>query len=54
MIVRFDNSFVKALEKIKDKTTLKRIELTIKKAENADSFEKLTNTKKLIGFTVYL
>jgi mRNA interferase RelE/StbE len=53
MIVRFDNSFVKALEKIKDKTTLKRIELTIKKAENADSFENLTNTKKLIGFTVY-
>jgi mRNA interferase RelE/StbE len=53
MIVRFDKSFDKALDKIKDKTILKRIESTIQKAELAKNIEQLSNTKKLIGFTVY-
>jgi hypothetical protein len=35
MIVRFYNSFYKALDKIKDKTKQKRIESTIQKAELA-------------------
>lgn len=53
MIVRFDRSFLKALDKIKDQNTLKRIEAVILKAEAIDGFEKLSNTKKLIGFTNY-
>lgn len=53
MIVRFDKSFVKALDKVKDKTVLKRIESTIHKAELAESIDQLSNIKKLIGFTVY-
>ena len=53
MIVRFDKSFSKALDKIKDKNILQRIESVIQKAEEIDSFEQLSNTKKLIGFTVY-
>jgi mRNA interferase RelE/StbE len=53
MIVRFDNSFIKALDKIKDKTILKRIESVIQKAEEAETLEQISNTKKLIGFTVY-
>jgi mRNA interferase RelE/StbE len=53
MIVRFDKSFIKALDKIKDKIVLKRIESIIQKAEEADNLEKLSNTKKLIGFNVY-
>jgi len=53
MIVKFDKSFSKALNKIKDKTILKRIEAVIQKAEEADRFEQLSNTKKLIGFTAY-
>jgi mRNA interferase RelE/StbE len=53
MIVRFDKSFSKALDKIKDKNILQRIESVIQKAEETDSFEQLSNTKKLIGFTVY-
>jgi mRNA interferase RelE/StbE len=53
MIVRFDKSFIKALDKIKDKTILKRIESVIQKAEEAETLEQISNTKKLIGFTVY-
>ena len=53
MIVRFDKSFIKALDKIKDKTVLKRIESVIQKAEGAEVLEQISNTKKLIGFTVY-
>jgi mRNA interferase RelE/StbE len=53
MIVRFDKSFVKALDKVKDKTVLKRIESTIYKAELAESIDQLSNIKKLIGFNVY-
>lgn len=53
MIVRFDKSFIKALDKIKDKTVLKRIQSVIQKAEEADSLEQISNTKKLIGFAVY-
>jgi hypothetical protein len=41
------------LDKIKDKTILKRIESTIQKAALAENIEQLSNTKKLIGFTVY-
>lgn len=41
------------LDKIKDKTILKRIESTIQKAALAENIEHLSNTKKLIGFTVY-
>jgi mRNA interferase RelE/StbE len=53
MIVRFDKSFIKALDKIKDKTVLKRIESVIEKAEKADALEQISNTKKLIGYSVY-
>lgn len=53
MIVRFDKSFIKALDKIKDKTILKRIESVIQKAEEAETLEQISNIKKLIGFTVY-
>jgi len=53
MIVRFDKSFTKALDKIKDKIVLKRIESVIEKAENANALEQISNTKKLIGYSVY-
>jgi mRNA interferase RelE/StbE len=53
MIVRFDRSFLKALDKIKNQNELKRIEAVILKAEAIDGFEKLSNTKKLIVFTNY-
>ncbi|MFO0359961.1 MAG: type II toxin-antitoxin system RelE family toxin [Flavobacteriales bacterium] len=53
MIVKFDKSFLKALDKIKDPTVLKRIETAIRKAEETETFENLSSTKKLVGFTNY-
>jgi len=53
VIVRFDKSFIKAIDKIKDASVLKRIESVIQKAEEADALNQLSNVKKLIGFTVY-
>jgi hypothetical protein len=45
MIVRFDKLFNKALNKIKDKTVLKRIKSLIQKAELAEKIEQLSNIK---------
>jgi mRNA interferase RelE/StbE len=53
MKVRFDKSFNKAIDKIKDPSLLKRIESIIIKLELIDSIDKMTNTKKLIGYTTY-
>ena len=53
MIVKFDKSFSKALDKIKDKSVLKRIESVIQKVEEAEALENISNSRKLIGFTVY-
>lgn len=54
MILEYDKSFDKSLEKIKDRNILSRIESVIIKAENANSIEDIPNTKKLIGFSSYL
>ncbi len=53
MIVRFDKSFSKALDKIKDKSVLKRIENSISRAEKAKSIDELVSVKKLIGHDIY-
>jgi mRNA interferase RelE/StbE len=53
MIVRYDKSFSKALDKIKDKALLKKIENSIVKAEMAQSLEELAGVKKLIGYVTY-
>jgi mRNA interferase RelE/StbE len=53
MKVRFDKSFIKALDKIKDEKVLKRIESSILKAEMAHNIDQLSNIKKLIGFSSY-
>jgi len=53
MKVKFDKSFIKAIDKIKDASLLKRIESVIYKIEAVDSIDKLSNTKKLIGYTTY-
>lgn len=53
MNVRYDKSFIKAIDKIKDKTVLNRIESVIYKLELVESIEKITNTKKLIGYSTY-
>jgi mRNA interferase RelE/StbE len=53
MKVRFDKSFVKALERIQDPNLLKRIESVILKAEKASTLSEPTNLKKIKGYTSY-
>ncbi len=53
MIVRFDKAFGKAIDKVKDKSILKRIESSILKVEMAESLEELRGVKKLIGYAAY-
>jgi mRNA interferase RelE/StbE len=53
MKVRFDKSFVKALERIQDPNVLKRIESVLLKAEKASALSELNNLKKLKGYTSY-
>ena len=53
MIVEFDKSFSKSLDRIKDSTILRRIETTLLKLEEAESLQDLKNLKKLSGFKNY-
>ena len=53
MIVEFDKSFSKSLDRIKDSTILRRIETTHLKLEEAESLQDLKNLKKLSGFKNY-
>jgi mRNA interferase RelE/StbE len=53
MIVIFDKSFSKSLDKINDPSILKRIESVILKLEEAESIERMPNTKKLTGYISY-
>lgn len=53
MIVEFDKSFSKSLDKVKDSTTLQRTEKTILKLEKANSLKDVKNLKKLSGFKNY-
>ena len=53
MIVEFDKSFEKSLDRIKDPVLLRRIERTIILFENAEALLKISNVKKLSGFKDY-
>ena len=53
MIVEFDESFGKSLDKLKDKSLFPKIEKAIATLESKDSLSGLTNLKKLSGFKVY-
>ena len=53
MIVEFDKSFEKSLDKLKDKSIFPKIEKAILGLEKADLLNELTNIKKLAGFKVY-
>jgi mRNA interferase RelE/StbE len=53
MIVEFDKSFSKSLDKIKDSTILHRIETTLLKLEKAESLKDIRNLKRLTGFKSY-
>ncbi len=53
MIVEFDKSFEKSLEKLSDKSLFPKIEKIISTLETIDSLNELANIKKLTGFKVY-
>ncbi len=53
MIVEFDKSFEKSLDRINDPIILKRIEGIINQIEAAKSLSGLSNVKKLTGFPKY-
>ena len=53
MIVEFDKSFEKSLDKIRDKSMFSRIEKSIENLEKANSLEEIPGVKKLSGFKNY-
>jgi len=53
MIIEFDKSFLKSLDKIKDSAVKKRIEQIILDFEKANSIVDIRNVKKLVGFKLY-
>jgi mRNA interferase RelE/StbE len=53
MIVEFDKSFGKSIEKLKDQTVLAKIEKLILKMEIATSITEITGVKKLSGHKTY-
>jgi len=53
MIIEFDKSFEKSLDKIRDKSLFPRIEKTILNIENANSLSVVSNIKKVSGFQDY-
>ena len=53
MIVEFDKSFERSLDKISNKSLFPKIEKIISTLETANSLEEFHNIKKLTGFKVY-
>ena len=53
MIIEFDKSFEKSLEKTKNKFLFKRIEKIIVDFENAESLTDVPNVIKLTGYKYY-
>jgi mRNA interferase RelE/StbE len=53
MIVEFDKSFVKSLDKIKDSALYEKVELLILELERVQMVSEIKNTKKLKGYKSY-
>jgi mRNA interferase RelE/StbE len=53
MIIEFDKSFEKSLEKTRNKSLFQKIEKVIIDFENAKSLTDLPNVKKLTGYKIY-
>lgn len=53
MIVEFDRSFEKSLDKIKNKALFPKIEKIIINCENSKSLTEIPNVKKLAGYKTY-
>ncbi len=53
MIVQFDKSFERSLNKVHDPNTLLRLNRIILQLENSPSLSRLQNIKKLTGYSNY-
>ena len=53
MILEFDKSFDKSLDRITDKTIFPKLKKIIFLLEEADSLTKIPNSKKLSGYKTY-
>lgn len=53
MIVEYDKSFEKSIDRLKDISLYPKIEKIIEQLESAQSLNELTNIKKLTGFKNY-
>jgi len=53
MIIEFDKSFDKSLDKIKNKNLFPRVEKLIIEMEKSNSLVDFQNIKKLTGFKIY-
>ncbi len=53
MIVEFDKSFEKSLNKVHDPNVLRRIKRVIIQIENSPSLSPITNVLKLTGYSTY-
>lgn len=53
MIVEFDKSFGRSLDKINDKSLLARLKIIILEMERATNISEVKNVKKMAGFRNY-
>ncbi len=53
MIIEFDKSFAKSLDKVKNKSLYPKIEKLILDLEKSESIQDFPNIKKLTGFKSY-
>jgi mRNA interferase RelE/StbE len=53
VIVHFDKSFAKSLDRVNDQRVLSKVEWIITQFEKADSIKDISNVKKIQGFISY-
>jgi mRNA interferase RelE/StbE len=53
MTVEFDRSFLKSIDKISNKTILRKVEKAIEEVEKAQNLSSVSQIKKLSGFKNY-
>jgi mRNA interferase RelE/StbE len=53
MIIEFDKSFSKSLDKIKDSNVKRKIEHVINDFDNAQIITDIKSIKKMVGFSTY-
>jgi mRNA interferase RelE/StbE len=53
MIIEFDKSFEKSIDRLRDKSLAPKIQKTVELLESAKSLNELANIKKLSGYKTY-